>query len=79
MHIAAAVGTPVVALFGPTSARRTGPYGTIHRVLTGEVPCRPCFSRVCRHAPEMECLHVITPDDVGIAARQLLTSHRAAR
>lgn len=79
MHVAAAVGTPVVALFGPTSARRTGPYGTIHRVLTGEVPCRPCFSRVCRHSPEMECLHLITPDAVIEASRQVLRQHVASR
>ncbi len=72
MHIAAALGIPVVALFGPTSEIRTGPYGTGHRVLAGSVPCRPCFSRVCRHSPEMECLHRVIPDDVAEAARRLL-------
>jgi len=74
MHIAAAVGVPVVALFGPTSEVRTGPYGTGHRVLTGSVPCRPCFSRVCRHVPELECLRSLTPDDVAEAARDLLVA-----
>lgn len=73
MHIAAAVGVPVVALFGPTSEVRTGPYGTGHCVLTGSVPCRPCFSRVCRHTPELECLRSLTPDDVAEAVRRLLT------
>jgi ADP-heptose:LPS heptosyltransferase len=77
MHIAAAVGTPVVALFGPTSAIRTGPYGSNHAVLTHDVSCRPCFSRVCQHTPQMECLHTITPQDVVKAAHQLLTSHVA--
>ncbi|HEX5645678.1 MAG TPA: lipopolysaccharide heptosyltransferase II [Nitrospira sp.] len=75
MHIAAAVGVPVVALFGPTSEVRTGPYGTGHRVLTGSVPCRPCFSRVCRHVPELECLRALTPDDVAEAVRDLLAAH----
>jgi lipopolysaccharide heptosyltransferase II len=75
MHVAAALGTPVVAMFGPTSALRTGPYGAGHRVLTGLVPCRPCFNRVCRHSPEMECLHLITPNDVAEAARRLLAAH----
>jgi lipopolysaccharide heptosyltransferase I len=74
MHIAAAVGIPVVAMFGPTSAVRTGPYGPGHRVLAGPVPCRPCFSRVCRHAPELECLHLVTPNDVAEAARGLLAA-----
>lgn len=74
MHVAAAVGTPVVALFGPTSPARTGPYGAGHRVLAGNVPCSPCFSRVCRHSPRMECLHEITPQDVVNAVRHALAS-----
>lgn len=64
MHVAAAVGTPVVALFGPTSPVRTGPYGTQHRVLTHEVPCRPCFSRTCRNAEPLACLKGIAPEMV---------------
>ncbi len=74
MHIAAALGTPVVALFGPTSEVRTGPYGTGHRVLTSAVSCRPCFSRVCRHTPELECLRSLSPDDVVDAVRRLVTA-----
>lgn len=72
MHIAAACETPVIAMFGPTSAVRTGPYGTGHRVLTGTVPCSPCFSRTCRHDPEMECLRSITPAQVLKEVRSLL-------
>jgi len=79
MHIAAAVGTPVVALFGPTSAMRTGPYGVGHRPLARQIPCSPCFSRVCRHSPEMECLHLIKPNDVVEAARHLLTEQAIPR
>jgi heptosyltransferase-1 len=47
IHIAAAMGTPVVALYGPTSPTRTGPYGKQHTVLTSGLPCSPCFSRKC--------------------------------
>ena len=75
MHIAAAVGVPVVALFGPTSEVRTGPYGAGHRVLTSSIPCRPCFSRACRHTPELECLRSLTPGEVAEAVRHLLTTH----
>ena len=75
MHIASALGVSVVALFGPTSAIRTGPYGDGHGVLTGQVPCSPCFSRVCRHVPELECLHLITPTQVVDAIRPRLTAH----
>jgi lipopolysaccharide heptosyltransferase I len=69
MHIAAAVGTPLVAMFGPTSAVRTGPYGMGHSVLTGNVPCRPCFSRTCHNTLPLECLKLVSPDQVLAAAR----------
>ncbi len=69
MHIAAAVGTAVVALFGPTSAVLTGPYGAGHQVLMWNVPCRPCFSRTCRNALSLECLKMVSPQQVLAAAR----------
>lgn len=79
MHIAVAVKTPVVALFGPTSAQRTGPYGTGHRVLSADVACRPCFSRTCRNAIQLECLTTITPDQVVMAVKAQLVARLAAR
>ncbi len=72
MHVAAAVGTPVVALFGPTSQVRTGPYGKNHRVLTHLLPCSPCFSRRCTNAVERECLTGIEPEQVVEAVRSRL-------
>ena len=53
MHIAAACGTPVVALFGPADPTRTGPYGDGHRVVRELPPCAPCNRKHCnqsRHA-----------------------------
>ncbi|MCG9131252.1 lipopolysaccharide heptosyltransferase II [Candidatus Poribacteria bacterium] len=47
MHIAAAVGTPTVALFGPTSPARHKPYGTGHTTIEKPVECRPCYKRTC--------------------------------
>ena len=72
MHIAAAVGTPVVALFGPTDPRRTGPYGKGHLVLSHVVECSPCFSRDCFRAVRLECLSGVTPDQVVRAVQQQL-------
>jgi lipopolysaccharide heptosyltransferase II len=72
MHVAAAVGTPVVALFGPTSPIQTGPYGKQHVVLTSGVPCSPCFSRRCRNRVRLECLTAITPEQVLEAIRAQL-------
>jgi ADP-heptose:LPS heptosyltransferase len=47
MHLAAAVGTPALALFGSTSPTWTRPWGEAHRVLEHPVPCAPCFRRTC--------------------------------
>ena len=78
MHVAAAVGTPVVALFGPTSPVRTGPYGGGHAVLArADVPCRPCFDRHCRNAIALECLTRVTPEEVLDAVRRRLAPARA--
>jgi lipopolysaccharide heptosyltransferase II len=53
MHLAAAVGTPVVALFGPTAPWRTGPFGKKNRIVRTEIACSPCFKRKC---PTNECM-----------------------
>ncbi len=69
MHLAAALGKPVVALFGPTAPWRTGPYGDGHIVLRRDLPCSPCFRKVC---PENECLKGISPEEVWQACQVLL-------
>jgi len=67
MHIAAAVGTPVVAIFGPTNPRRTGPYGKGHRVLAGRAACSPCYRRRCLlgGTDAIRCMRNIGPDEVA--------------
>lgn len=72
MHIAAAVGTPVVALFGPTDPVKTGPYGKGHVVLSHAVECRPCFRRDCARPVPLECLTAVRPDQVVRAVEQHL-------
>jgi lipopolysaccharide heptosyltransferase II len=47
MHISAAVGTPVVSLWGATSPARSAPYGSENLVVRGDVPCAPCYLRRC--------------------------------
>ena len=71
MYIAAVMDTPVVALFGPTSPVRTGPYGDRHRVLRSGISCSPCFSRTCRNPVQLECLHAISPMMVIDAALEM--------
>jgi len=64
MHVAAALGTPVVALFGPTDPGRTGPYGAGHMVFHSGISCSPCLSRRCANPKALECLTSISPEEV---------------
>lgn len=61
MHIAAALGIPTFAIFGPTSPLRTGPYGKNAIVLKAEIPCAPCFKRKCK---DIACMNSIKVEDV---------------
>jgi heptosyltransferase-2 len=63
-HLAAALGTPVVALFGPTDPARTAPRGPV-TVITHAVPCAPCFYRSC--PIDHPCLRGIEPGEVVAA------------
>lgn len=69
MHLAAAMGTPVVALFGPTDPSRTGPYGKGHTVIRMDLPCSPCFLKTCE---TRQCMQGITVEDVFQAVRKKL-------
>ncbi len=62
MHLAAAAGARVVALFGPTAPWRTGPYGEPHIVVRMGIDCSPCFQRKCGR--DIKCMAGITVDDV---------------
>ncbi len=64
MHVAAAVGVPVFALFGAANPVRTGPYGMGHTVIRREVPCSPCYKRSCKTAL---CMDMIKVDEVAEA------------
>ena|SRR5687768_4911789 len=58
MHIAAALGRPLVALYGPTNPVRTGPYGRMDSVLRLDIPCSPCYSRRCSHQSCLQWLGI---------------------
>ena len=65
LHLATAVGIPVVALFGAADPARTGPVGDGHLVLQAEkVPCVPCRSRTCGNPRYLECMEKISTDSV---------------
>lgn len=75
MHIAAAMRTPVVAIFGPSKSSETAPYGTAHRVVEVACDCRPaCDEARCRNTSGHVCMQGITAAAVRDAARELLAA-----
>ena len=72
VHVAATMGTPVVALYGPGDAAMWRPLGVPHRVVTADAPCRGCKSARCFHDRHY-CMEAITPRAVIEAATELMT------
>jgi heptosyltransferase-2 len=75
LHIAYAVGTPLIAIFGSTDPELTGPppgaNGDSNVVITPDVPCSPCFERTCKNN-DMRCMYAIISDDVYYGIKKIL-------
>jgi heptosyltransferase-2 len=69
MHMAAAVGVPVVALFGPTDERKWGPWGEGHTVITKRLACHPCKPHKCH---DHECMKRISAEEALAAVESKL-------
>ncbi len=74
MHVAAALNKPVVALFGPTEPRRTGPYGQLDHTLQLALPCIPCLSARCTYSRPMEWLRAMSVNQVLEAVQKRLAA-----
>jgi heptosyltransferase-3 len=72
MHLAAAMGTPTVALFGPSGENEWGPWNVERRIVTTMHTCRPCGLDGCGGGKVSECLTFLPVDAVHAAARELL-------
>ncbi|MGD8561005.1 MAG: lipopolysaccharide heptosyltransferase I [Desulfarculaceae bacterium] len=75
MHLAAAMGAPVAALFGPTAPWRTGPFGSGHRIQSLALDCSPCFNRRCS---DPRCMEQITAEGVAEAVKEMLKQQSAS-
>lgn len=70
MHLATLIGIPVVAVFGSTEPRLTGPLGTGHTVIRHQVECSPCFLREC--PIDFRCMKAVGVEEVVAAVGRLL-------
>ncbi len=73
MHIAAAMGIPAVALFGPSGDKEWGPWAVAHRVVASDThPCRPCGIDGCGGSKVSDCLTSLSVERVHHAVQELL-------
>ncbi|MBF0528529.1 MAG: putative lipopolysaccharide heptosyltransferase III [Deltaproteobacteria bacterium] len=72
MHMAAAVQTKAIALFGPSGNHMWGPWGPQHRVIAKDWPCRPCGQDGCNRTKVSRCLVEIEPEEVFPALAEAL-------
>ena len=72
MHLAAAMGTPTIALFGPSNEAEWGPWNVEQRIVSSTHSCRPCGFDGCGGGKVSECLTFLPVDAVHAAAREVL-------
>ncbi len=76
MHMASALLVPVIAIFGSTNKKTTGPFGEGHKIVTKDLPCAPCMKRECPEG-HLKCMTAIAADDVFAALKDVLPEERA--
>jgi len=79
MHVAAALGRPLVAIFGPTNPARTGPYGQLNDVLRLPLDCSPCYLKMLRQCPRGHACMVDMSVDRVVEAALARVNASAAR
>jgi ADP-heptose:LPS heptosyltransferase len=74
LHLAAAMETPVIGIYGPSDWRLTSPRGVPYQIVRHEVECSPCLLSECRWkgADEKKCLTGLVPEQIVRAARELI-------
>jgi ADP-heptose:LPS heptosyltransferase len=78
MHMATAVRTPVLALFGAIDPDRTGPVGQGHAIIQRrEIPCVPCNAKTCVNSRHLACMEDISVEEVFRTVVGMLTKNGA--
>jgi len=75
MHLAAALGTPYVALFGPTPVNERAPFDSKGHVIVKPIPCSPCDLSTCSNKVFKECMKLIELADIQKAVRDMVAEY----
>ncbi len=75
-HIAAAVGTPTITIYGPSDWRDWAPVGEAHQVVTTDMDCSPCYQKGCEGRGHSRCLENMSIDEVQTAIRRAVSPHQ---
>jgi ADP-heptose:LPS heptosyltransferase len=70
-HLASALGTPTIAVFGPTDPKVWGPVGRHVKIVTSDYPCAPCAEKDRRQCSDVRCLDAVEVGDVLLTAQTL--------
>lgn len=70
LHIASAVGTPTVGIYGPSAFPHWAPRSPKHMTLTNNYPCIPCRQKGCQDSEQSRCLDTLTDRDIGDAVTE---------
>ncbi|MDD5072918.1 MAG: glycosyltransferase family 9 protein [Candidatus Omnitrophica bacterium] len=74
LHIAGSIGTPAVAIFGPTDPAKYGPRAGAGTAVFKELHCSPCETALCRY--NLECMKAVSADEVFDAAKKILDERK---
>ena len=74
-HIAAAVGTPTITIYGPSDWRDWAPIGETHSVVTPDRDCAPCHQKGCDGSGTSKCIEELTVDSVKGAIQEFLDKY----
>ena len=79
LHLAAACGTPIVGIYGPTNPLRNGPFSPEDIVVSHQVPCGPCYKRTCP-VYDKECLRLVQVEEVfqAVLRRLKVNNHKGS-
>lgn len=75
LHVACAVQTPCVGLFGPTNPNRTGPYSESALIIRKKLSCSPCYSQSKIKCQNLDCIELLTVDEVLGATKNFIKTH----